>query len=134
MRCFLHALFHLHDAQMELVSEGLLRIFRGSFASEDVYCISEYIGFISPEILSSNGAIGCFHEGNFIFIIHRNSRYSVVDDSFDNSKRKRIVVCYSSEMVEVHLIVKVFSVELFQLSDVVMHFVAPGLGRKGKVF
>ena len=134
MCSFFHAPFHLLDALAELVSDGLLHVFRGSLASEDVYCISKNISFVSPEILASNGAIGCSHEGYLIFIIYRNRWYSMIDDSFDDSKRKRIVVCYSSEMVQISFIIEVFSVELFQLSNVVTHFAAPMLGRKGKVF
>lgn len=135
MCSFFHALFHLFDALAELVGDDLLRIFRSSLASEDIYRISKYGSFISPEILASYGAISCFHESDLVFIIHGNRRYSDVKDLLDDSKRKRIVVCYTPQMIEVRLIVKVFLIELFQLGDIIiMHSAAPGLYHKGKVF
>ena len=110
MCSFFHALFHLLDALAELVSDGSLLIGLASLASEDVYRISEGCDFISPEILASNGLIGCLHESYLVFVIHRNRRYSDIEDFLDDSKRKRIVVCYPAEVVEVRFIIEIFLV------------------------
>lgn len=134
MCSFFHALFHLLDALAELVSDGSLLIGLASLASEDSYCISKCCGFVSPEILASNGLVCCFHESYLILIIDMNRWYSDIKDLLDDSKRKRIVVCYPPEVVEVRFIIEIFLVELFQLGDVVTHFVAPMLYHKGKVF